>query len=49
MEYNKLIDNTNLKPDALDSDIIALCEESKNIILCLFALIQHLLNLLKNV
>lgn len=29
MEYNKLIDNTNLKPDALDSDIIALCEESK--------------------
>ena len=29
MEYNKLIDNTNLKPDALDSDIISFCEELK--------------------
>ena len=29
MEYNKLIDNTNLKQDATDKDIIDLCKEAK--------------------
>lgn len=29
MEYNKLIDHTILKPEALEKDVIALCEEAK--------------------
>ncbi|MDD7549550.1 MAG: deoxyribose-phosphate aldolase [Bacilli bacterium] len=29
MDYNKLIDHTNLKQDALEADIIKLCDEAK--------------------
>ena len=29
MDYNKLIDHTNLKQDAQESDIIKLCDEAK--------------------
>lgn len=29
MEYNKLFDHTNLKPDAREADITKLCEEAK--------------------